>query len=165
MRREHRGFTYLGLLFAIALGGGALATAAALFSTEAKRDRETELLFVGDQFRAAIGAYHDEAPAGQPLAFPRSFDDLLEDKRWPVKRRHLRKVFTDPMTGSSEWGIVPGPNGSIMGVFSRSQTAPLKRGRFPFAYADFTGAASYSDWRFVHVPSAVPGAPRTRPSD
>jgi type II secretory pathway pseudopilin PulG len=159
MRRDH-GFTYLGLLFAVALSAGGLAVAASLWSTEAKRDREAELLFVGQQIRSAIGAYRDEAPAGQPHVFPRSLDDLVDDKRWPTRRRHLRKVFIDPMTGSPEWGIVQGPGGSVMGVFSLSQAAPLKRGGFAARDSDFADAASYRDWQFVYTPPAVlPGAP------
>ena len=162
MRRDH-GFTYLGLLFAVALSAGALAVAASLWSTEAKRDRETELLFVGHQMRVAIGDYRDEAPAGQSHVFPRSLDDLVDDKRWPTRRRHLRKVFTDPMTGKAEWGIVQGPGGSVMGVFSQSEAAPLKRGGFAARDSDFADAASYRDWQFVYTPPAAsPGAPPAR---
>jgi type II secretory pathway pseudopilin PulG len=52
--RAQRGFTYVGLLLAVALAGVALAAAGMLWSTTAKRDKEAELLFVGDQFRRAI---------------------------------------------------------------------------------------------------------------
>ena len=52
-----RGFTYVGLLLAVALAGVALAAAGTLWSTVAQRDRELELLFVGDQYRRAIGSY------------------------------------------------------------------------------------------------------------
>jgi type II secretory pathway pseudopilin PulG len=162
-RPDDGGFTYLGLLFAIALSAGTLAVAASLWSTEAKRDREAQLLFAGDQIRAAISAYRDEAPAGQSHVFPKSFDDLLEDKRWPVRRRHLRKVFADPMTGSAEWGIVAASDGGILGVYSRSEAVPLKRGGFPVAYADFSEAGSYRDWQFVYtLPAEAPASPRVR---
>ena len=167
LHADQRGFTYLGLLFAIALNAGALGVAASLWSTEAKREREAQLLFAGSQIRAAIGAYHDEAPAGQPHVYPKSFDELIEDKRWPVTRRHLRRVFIDPMTNGTEWGIVGSPGSGMMGVFSLSEDRPLKRGRFPADYAGFADAANYRDWQFVYVPSAAPdgGASRGKPGE
>jgi type II secretory pathway pseudopilin PulG len=158
MRRDEHGFTYLGLLFAIALSAGGLGVAASLWSTEAKREREAQLLFVGDQIRAAIGAYYEKAPDPASHAFPPSLDDLLEDKRWPVRRRHLRKVFLDPMNNRPEWGIVTAPNGGVIGVFSLSEAVPLKQGRFAPQNEDFAGATSYRDWRFVYVPSEAPGS-------
>ena len=159
-RRRPRaaGFTYLGLLYAVAIAGGALAGAGALWSTDARRDREEELLFAGDQFRAAIGAYWSQAPAGLPHALPRTLDDLLDDKRWPVRRRHLRKVFVDPMTRGTDWGLVEGPGGSIAGVYSRSDRAPLKKAGFAAADAEFEAARTYRDWRFVFSPSAASAA-------
>jgi type II secretory pathway pseudopilin PulG len=152
------GFTYLGLLYAVAIAGGALAGAGALWSTEARRADEEELLFAGDQFRAAIGAYWRQAPAGTPHALPRTLDDLLDDRRWPTKRRHLRKVFVDPMTRGTDWGTVEGPGGTIAGVFSRSARAPLKKAGFAAADAGFEPAQSYRDWRFVFSPSAASAA-------
>lgn len=147
--RTQRGFTYLGLLFAITLMAAAMAGAGSLWRTTVQRDKEQELLFVGDQYRQAITAYRDKAPAGQPLAFPRSLDDLLEDKRWPTLKRHLRKPFRDPITGSPEWGLVEGPGG-LTGVYSRSEAVPLKTAQFPKPYESFAGSRSYRDWRFVY---------------
>ena len=149
-----RGFTYLGLLYAVALASTALLAAGGLWSTQARREKEEELLFVGSQIRAAIGAYWDKAPAGQPHALPRTLDDLLDDKRWPARRRHLRKVFRDPITGVPEWGLIQAPDGGVVGVYSRSDAAPLRRAGFAPEYADFADASSYRDWRFVFVPSA-----------
>lgn len=162
MRTQH-GFTYLGLLFVVTLLGAAMAGAGSLWRTTVQRDREQELLFVGNQYRQAIIAYREKAPAGQPLAFPRSIDDLLEDKRWPTLKRHLRKAFRDPITGSTEWGLVEGPGGALTGVYSPSQAAPLKVAGFPKAYESFAGSRSYRDWQFVYggggaVPSAASSA-------
>jgi type II secretory pathway pseudopilin PulG len=39
-----RGFTYVGLLLAVALAGVALAAAGTLWSTTSKRDKEREIL-------------------------------------------------------------------------------------------------------------------------
>jgi type II secretory pathway pseudopilin PulG len=154
------GFTYVGLLLLIALAGVALAGAGTLWTTETRRDREAELLFVGEQFQRAITAYYEQGPAGVKQ-FPAKLEDLLQDRRFPTTRRHLRKVFADPMTGKRDWGLVRGPGGSITGVFSNSEAVPIKRAEFPAAYKQFESAKSYRDWRFVYGPAAagpaVPG--------
>ena len=151
MRRQ-RGLTYIALLLAIALQGAVLAAAGSVWHTAQKRERERELLFIGDQFRSAIRAYAQGGPglAGQ---LPRSLDDLLLDPRFPGARRHLRKVFVDPMTWKAEWGLVKTPDGNaIVGVYSLSEEAPLKKTDFRPADRTFEGAARYSDWKFVYKP-------------
>ncbi len=55
---SQRGFTYLVVLFAVALIGLALAGTATVWTTAAKRMREQELLWVGGQFRLAIQRYY-----------------------------------------------------------------------------------------------------------
>ena len=154
-----RGFTYVGLLLVVALAGVALAGAGTLWSTATRRDREAELLFVGEQIQRAITSYYDQGPAGVKQ-FPAKLEDLLQDRRFPATRRHLRKVFVDPVTGLREWGVVRGPGGGITGVFSLSEASPIKRAEFPPAFQQFAGAKTYRDWRFVYGQSgAAPGAP------
>jgi type II secretory pathway pseudopilin PulG len=155
MRQE--GFTYVGLLLLLALASTALAGAGTLWSIESRRDKEAELLFVGEQFADAITSFREHTPAGQMERFPRRLEELLDDKRWPFTRRHLRQVFVDPMTGSREWGLVRGPGGEILGVHSLAEGQPLKRGNFPGRFAAFAQAASYRDWRFVYTQTATAG--------
>ena len=162
MRRQ-QGFTYLGLLYAVALSGIALAGAGTLWSTDAKRAREAELLFVGEQFRHAILTFHEQAPTGQPHRFPRDLQELLDDKRWPTRRRHLRKVFVDPMTRSTEWGVVKAPGGGVMGVYSQSEDAPLKRAGFSSEHAHFADAKSYQDWQFAFAAESASSAASAPP--
>ncbi|MFM9888673.1 MAG: hypothetical protein ACKVQT_37095 [Burkholderiales bacterium] len=153
-----RGFTYVGLLLVVALAGVALAGAGTLWSTATHRDREAELLFVGEQIQRAITSYYDQGPAGVKQ-FPAKLEDLLQDRRFPTTRRHLRKVFVDPVTGMREWGIVRGPGGGITGVFSLSEASPIKRAEFPPAFQQFASAKTYRDWRFVYGQAgATPGA-------
>jgi len=152
-RPRHAGFTYVGLLIAVAVLGVGLAAVGQVWSTAAAREKERELLFVGNQYRAAIMNYHAATPAGQ-IRYPRSLEDLIEDRRMPVARRHLRHVFLDPITGSDKWGIVPAPDGGIAGVFSLSERPPLKTGGFTGADAKFENAERYSDWKFVYAPPA-----------
>ncbi len=139
----------------VALAGIALAGAGTLWSTTVKREREAELLFVGEQFQRAITAYYEQGPAGV-RQFPAKLEDLLQDRRFPTTRRHLRKVFFDPITGTRDWGFVRGPGGGITGVFSQSEAAPIKRAEFATAYAQFAAVKSYRDWKFVHRQEASP---------
>jgi len=180
--RSQLGFTYIGLLIAVAIFGlGSVGAARLLASTE-RAEREAELLFVGHQFRQAIRGYLQSGTrAGQ---YPATLDDLLQDKRYITPRRHLRRVFVDPITGKAEWGLVVAPEGGIMGVYSLSDREPLKRANFdpedsafaaslqpsqaptkstilsPFLAASSSeqptpmnkAAYSYSDWKFVYRP-------------
>lgn len=157
---RQQGFTYLGLLLLVVLGGSALAAAGSLWSIESKRDKEADLLFAGEQMRSAINAYWARAPAGQPHKFPASLDDLIDDRRWPTRQRHLRRLYIDPMSNSTDWGLVDAPTGGVMGVFSRSEGAPLKRGLFAPEQAQFAEARTYRDWRFV-AKVAAPAASAT----
>jgi type II secretory pathway pseudopilin PulG len=149
-----RGFTYLGLLFAIAIMGAVLAATGIVWHTAQQREKERELLFVGNQFRHAIQLYYERSPAGAPQ-YPKSLEDLLKDKRYVTVERYLRKIYRDPMTGSTEWGLVTMPDGSIMGVYSLSDETPIKQGGFSEKDAAFEGRGSYREWQFVFVPAAV----------
>lgn len=149
------GFSYIGLLLMVAMTSGGLAVAASVASVQGQREKEADLLFAGAQFRDAITAYRDRSPAGQPPRFPQSLQDLLEDRRWPTVRRHLKQVWVDPMTGTREWGLVRAPGGGIMGVHSLSEARPLKQAGFAKAFEHFAGAARYQEWRFVYT--AHPG--------
>jgi type II secretory pathway pseudopilin PulG len=151
-----RGFTYLGLLFGIALMSMVLAATATVWSVQSRRDREAMLLFVGEEVAQAIASYHDHSPAGLPPSFPKTLQDLVDDKRWPVTRRHLRRIPIDPMTGSRDWGVIATPEGTILGVYSRSEERPLKRSGFGAQREGFAAAQACAGWRFVYVvPSAA----------
>lgn len=114
------GFTYLGLLFAVALMGISLAAVGVLWSTESQREKERELVFVGEQFRHAIAAYYEGSP-GLVKRYPLHLEDLLRDNRFLGVKRHLRRIYADPMTGKGDWVIVRAPDGGVMGVHSSSR--------------------------------------------
>ncbi|MDH4173401.1 MAG: type II secretion system GspH family protein [Betaproteobacteria bacterium] len=153
VRRAHRGFTYLTVLFIVAILGGGLALVGEMWETEARRDKEAELLFIGQQFRSAILRYYLSGPQRQ---YPRALEDLLQDARMPETRRYLRRVYADPMTGKAEWGMVKAPDGGILGVYSLSEEATFKRANFKRRDAAFAGAMKYSEWKFI---AAVPVKP------
>jgi len=145
------GFTYLALLFAISIIGITLATVGVVWSTQIRREKEADLLFAGDQIRAAIGRYYTEAPAGAH-SYPTTLEELLEDSRWPQVHRQLRRLYFDPMTASADWQLIPAPEGGIMGVATRAADKPIKQLNFGVADAAFENAERYSDWQFVYRP-------------
>lgn len=145
------GFTYVALLIAVAIVGAGLAGAAELWSHAEQRERERDLLFIGGEFRRAIERYYQESP-GVAKSYPQELADLLGDRRFPAPRRHLRRMYRDPMTGKAEWGIVEAPTGGIMGVRSLSDGETLKKAGFRPENQALEGAGRYSQWEFSYQP-------------
>ncbi|TFW09515.1 type II secretion system protein [Oxalobacteraceae bacterium OM1] len=150
MRRE-QGFSYVIVIFTVAILTVVSVRALENSLTHEKRDREAELLFVGQAFRNAIRDYYEKSP-GSLKSYPASLDALLLDERTSTTRRPLRRIYRDPMTGKAEWGLVLTEDGKVKGVHSLSQAAPMKVGGFPADLASFNGAKSYQDWQFVYQP-------------
>lgn len=133
---------------AIVILGILLTTAARVWSFSEQRDKEAQLLWVGDQYRLAIGRYLAVAQH-----FPLSLQNLLLDDTSPVPRRYLRQLYPDPITGEADWDLIldPASNG-IMGVASKSKQAPIKRRNFPDIDVGFADTECYCDWKFIYVP-------------
>ena len=104
--RGSGGFSYIWLLLLLALMGAGLAAGATIHATAVQRDKEQELLAIGRQYRVAIGRYYETQGTTGKHEYPATLDDLLEDHRGPGIRRHLRKIFIDPMTREAKWGLV-----------------------------------------------------------
>jgi type II secretory pathway pseudopilin PulG len=153
-----RGFTYLTVLFMVAILAGGLAMIGEVWHTAAKREKEAELLFAGNQYRKAIERYYLLGPQRQ---YPRSLEELVKDPRKPTTERYLRKLYLDPMTGK-EFDLIKAPDGGIVGVRSSSEDAPLKIAGFKARDPGFESAQKYSDWRFIHVAPKPPAA--TKPA-
>lgn len=150
-RRSASGFTYIGLLVLVALIGLMLSAAGEVVATAAQRERETQLLWVGQQYRAGIARYWQ-----QKRTYPQSLEELLgAGTDAPVQVRFLRRLYPDPMTNAVDWTLVPAPNGGIMGIASRSKRVPLKTGRFDPGEQEFEKASAYADWQFTFVPGAI----------
>lgn len=156
-RQKESGIAYLGLLLIVALIAVVAGTAADVWVVTRQRSKEAELLWVGEQYRLAIASYRASSPNGNQ-ALPQRLEDLLLDPRYPGVRRHLRKLYRDPMTGKSDWLILPAPEGGIAGVKSRSTKAPLKQDNFRPHLEHFKGKGSYGDWEFSVLPPAIPAA-------
>lgn len=166
MRRARQGgFTYLGLIVFVTIVG---LVGAATLKVGALLDRaaaEEDLLEIGAAFSAALTSYAAATPPGAS-PYPPSLAELLKDPRTPAIRRHLRKVFVDPLTGKAEWGIefLGGGEVGIVAIHSLSPKPPLKVGNFDSRFKGLDNREKISEWRFTARDLEVaPGGARRQP--
>jgi type II secretory pathway pseudopilin PulG len=155
--RREGGFTYLGLIILVTVIGLVGAATLKIDALLRRARAEQELLEVGAAFSEALRTYAEATPKGQP-AQPPSLKELLKDPRFPGVRRHLRKIFVDPLTGKAEWGIVwtnPGERKGVLAVYSLSKAKPLKQGHFDMRFSGFENKEHVSDWKFVATGQAL----------
>ena len=148
--RRQAGWSYLWLLLTVALIGLGLTKAVELDATLARRDKEITLLAIGAEFRAALQSYSRVPPGAHPVRL----QDMLEDTRGGVLRRHLRKIYVDPMTATMDWGLVRS-GGRIVGIYSLAPGVPIKQAGFEPDDLGFSNAQHYRQWIFAD-PSVVP---------
>ena len=101
MKRGDEGYTLVSLLALIAVMGIAMATIAPTWRFLVTRDREEELIFRGEQYRAALERYQQEFSA-----LPTKLEDLF-------KQRKIRRLFKDPITGRDFELIYSTPEGNM----------------------------------------------------
>jgi type II secretory pathway pseudopilin PulG len=156
--RLNAGFTYIGVLFAVALMGISLALIATVTSQIQQREKERQLLFIGKQFMQAINSYYayENPLIGQLKQLPKKLEDLVEDRRAATIQRHLRKIFFDPFAASIEWGLIKDANNGIVGVYSKSEAKPIKVANFDQEFAAFADKQHYSDWKFIYTQGSLP---------
>jgi type II secretory pathway pseudopilin PulG len=151
------GFVYIALLIGLAIIGVGLGATSEVWTQSRQREKEQELLYVGNQFRQAITRFYLLSP---PAArrFPLTLEELLEDVRTPDKpQRFLRQLYADPITRSTQWGEVRLPSGQLVGVYSLSNDAPIKVAGFALQDKDFAEKERYADWVFRSpLPAANP---------
>jgi hypothetical protein len=145
--RRECGFAYLLMLFLVALLAISMLAMGTLEYYAKVRSDEVELLRIGAEFRHALASYRN---AVEPRTYPASLDELVLDRRSGVLRRHLRKIYVDPITRNRDWGVVV-EAGGIVGVYSKSQRKPLKVAGFDPEDAGLEGAEHYSDWIFSPI--------------
>jgi type II secretory pathway pseudopilin PulG len=155
------GYAMAALLVALAVLSIMASAVLPMYSTQAKRERELELIFRGEQYARAIDLFQRT----YPNVYPPSVDILLE-------QRLLRKRYRDPMTPDGEFVLIRGGlsrldrttdlgrrvsgapadalfgTDGISGVFSASRERGL---------IEYNGYRQYNEWAFVHVPR-TPGA-------
>lgn len=155
----------------VALGVMAVLMSAVLpaWRHQAKREKEAELVFRGEQYARAIGLWERKMGPGSR---PPSVDILVQQK-------FLRKKYKDPMTADGEFqpivagvqpstpgmpptgrGSPPQPQprvsagfqataGGIFGVQSKSTAQSIRL---------YRGRGRYNEWQFVHAgTTAAPG--------
>jgi type II secretory pathway pseudopilin PulG len=158
-RRRQAGFTYLGLVILVTVIGMVGAATLKIDALLRRAAAEEELLDIGAAFSAALESYAAATPRGQAPQ-PPSLQELLKDPRTPALRRHLRKIFVDPVTGGTEWGIVYlGDRVGVLGVHSLSQAQPLKIGNFDPRFVGFDNKQHLSEWKFVPASVAAVSPP------
>lgn len=155
-RRSQRGMLLLGVLVFLAILGMSLGLAGQRWADARQRDDEAELLKVGLEYQRAIESYYMKSPK-TPRQYPTSLGDLLEDPRYPMPVRHLRKLYRDPMAPDKDWGLVQ-RGSAIVGVYSQAPGAPFRTANFDPGIPDSFGeAGSYADWKFVARGTAATG--------
>jgi len=144
------GFSYLALIYIIALLSLCAAATVQMGAIVQRRDAEDELIFVGLQYKKAIRAYFEAGPNGVAVA-PRRLEDLLHDTRYPGTKRHIRKLYADPLTGKMDWCLIRTDDGNgILGVYSPSHNTPIRMDHFPDEVFYFKGKKNYAQWVFVY---------------
>ena len=86
------------LLVALAIMAILLSVAMPVWRHEARREKEAELVFRGEQYARAVALFRFKN-ANIPNAFPPSIDSL-------VQGRYLRKKYKDPMTKDGEFVLI-----------------------------------------------------------
>jgi type II secretory pathway pseudopilin PulG len=155
---SERGLVLLALLIMLVLLGISALAAAEVWATTVKRERESELLFIGEQYRRAIAEYWRMSPGRR--AYPPSVEALLTDDRFPNPVHHLRRTYRDPMTETGEFEVIKQGNG-VVGIHSTSDQVPIKHGGFKQQYAQFEQAETYAQWQFIFVPAGFSNMPDT----
>jgi type II secretory pathway pseudopilin PulG len=148
-----QGYALIAALILLVLASLAVTAAVGKAQVDAQREREADLLFVGDEYRRALLAY-STAP-GVPPQFPEKLEDLLQDHRFASTRRYLRRLYPDPLDPAAAW-VLERSGGRIVGLHSQAPGVPLKHGGFAPADAAFAKARSYAEWRFSAVAAASP---------
>jgi len=88
VQRGERGYAMAALLVAMSVMAIVLSTAMPVYQTVARREREAELVFRGEQYARAIALF--QRKYGNQL--PPDLDVLID-------QRFLRKKYKDPITG------------------------------------------------------------------
>ncbi|MET0383531.1 MAG: type II secretion system protein [Burkholderiaceae bacterium] len=146
-RPKARGFTFVALLAAVAVITLGLSVTAPTWADKARRERERELMRIGELYAHALADYREGSPGGLKT-WPRSLDELALDKRFFGVRRHLRRLYPDPLDPARPWGLVRDLDGGIVGVYSQSTDRPAADGPVVLGDLVLAPARRYCDWKF-----------------
>ena len=112
-----RGYALLMVMFIAALMMAAVMTVAPNILTQAKREKEEEMIWRGKQYVRGIKLYYRKFGH-----FPTSLDDLTKPKVGAL--RFMRQAYKDPMNKEDgSWRLIyVGPAGQLIGSLKPPQT-------------------------------------------
>ena len=120
-RPRQEGFTLLWLilaLFILGLSAQAVFVSVAQQHRQAQKRMQERLVQVYNQ---AIQSYHSASP-GTQKEYPSELSQLLLDTRMIQTRRHLRKLYADPLQAdvdpSRAWGMERNALGQIVRIYA-----------------------------------------------
>jgi type II secretory pathway pseudopilin PulG len=157
--KQQHGFTMAAVLAAMLIVALSAQGVMTYVSQQAQRERELDLLRIGQAYAQAIGTFYESSP-GNLKRWPRSLDDLVEDKRFVGVKRHLREIYADPITRLPDWGMVMSEDGGIAGVYSKADAKPIRSAPIELDAITLPAASRYADWQFVYRPAPPPAAVR-----
>ena len=119
LRKSSSGFTFIELIVATAIMMILASAALPMARVSMKRQREAELRHSLREMRDAIDQFKDWADAGRIASteltfgsenYPASLDVLVQgvalaNDATGRKKKFLRRIPIDPMTGSADWGM------------------------------------------------------------
>lgn len=155
-RSSSGGFTFVELIVATAVMMILASAAMPLIRVSIKRQKEAELRYTLREVRKAIDEFKVWADNGRLAAheltfgaegYPSSLDQLVEgvtlaNDASGRKKKFLRRVPVDPMTGSTEWGLrsytdkpdaIVWGGTSVFDIYSKAEGKSL-------------GGTKYRDW-------------------
>jgi general secretion pathway protein G len=158
-RNRQSGFTLLEIIIVITILSVLTAAAVPMVRTSVKRQREEDLRLALREIRQAIDRYKEFAdlnPSAIPIAlktptnYPKNLKVLVEGfapsnvaGTSGPKKKFLRRLPIDPMTGRDDWGVrsyKDDPDSTstdgedVFDVYSKSDGVPLN------------GVGKYRDW-------------------
>lgn len=148
--KSQSGFTYFGTLFIVTIIGLALSGASVVWRIQLQREKEKELIFIGEQYINAIASYYNTSN-GDAKHYPEKLEYLVKDPRATILKRHIRKLWKDPLTNKSDWGIIKAADNGIAGIYSKAKGKPIKKNGFGSLESLLANKTSYSEWQFIYI--------------
>jgi len=133
------------LMFFVAGSGVLLAMTGVVWHTEMRRQKEAELLVVGNAYARSIRSYYQSTG---PQQFPASLDQLLLDERRPSCGAICDASIGTRSLVARIGGSSRTPAGHRGGL-QLGREKPIKQAGFAKSYAAFANASSYQGWRFL----------------
>lgn len=146
-----KGYGLIAVLVLVALASLAMSSASQVWLQASRRDKEQELLRIGQLYVQALKRYRDMSP-GSDKRLPTDLQELLLDKRFLKTERHLRTLYPNPLVRDGQWALIRDDAGRITGVFCPSGDEPMASAGVKLEGLVLPPAQRYSDWKFMVNP-------------